>query len=121
MIHVADDLAAVGNSAVRRVEYAKLFAPVLASCGYGFDAGGAPVECIARVLPGKKGYLVYLGNWNAEKAARAVVALPALAGKPQAEVYDSASKTLCDAAMDGWAFSVDVPAAGVKLLRIEAK
>ena len=69
VIHVPDNLAAVGNSAIMRAGYLKRFEPVLKPLGYAFDPCGLPVECIVRVLPANKGYLVYLGNWDGKRAA----------------------------------------------------
>ena len=121
VIHVMDNLAAVGNSAVKRAEYATLFEPTLKPLGYAFDAGGLPVECIVRSLPGQKGYLVYLGNWDGAKTARAVVSLPPLKGKTTIEVYSSASKTLADATASSLKeLAVDLAPAEVKLLRVRA-
>ena len=121
VIHVKDNLAAVGNSAVKRAEYARLFEPVLKPLGYAFEPNGIPVECIVRSLPRQKGYLVYLGNWSGAKAARPVLSLPALSGKPKLEVYSSASKTLSDATAPGLnRLAVDMAPAEVKLIRIQA-
>lgn len=122
VIHIPDNLAAVGNSAVKRAEYAKRLAPVLDPLGYAFEAGGLPVECIVRNLPDRKGYLVYLGNWDGKRAARPVIVLPSLTGKPKIEVYSSASQSLSDAsATDGKGMAVDLAPAEVKLIRIQVE
>ena len=122
VIHVTDNLAAVGNSAVKRAQYVKLFEPILKPLGYAMDAGGLPVECIVRRLPEQKGYLVYLGNWDDKKAARPVISLPPLAGQARIEVYSSADKTLADATASGLtALAVDLAPAEVKLLRIQSE
>jgi len=122
VIHVADNLAAVGNSAVKRAEYAELLEPILKPLGYALDAAGLPVECIVRSLPQQKGYLVYLGNWDGKQAARPVISLPPLAGKPKIEVYSSADRTLTDATGSGLtALAVDLAPAEVKLLRIQSE
>jgi hypothetical protein len=122
VIHIPDNLAAVGNSAVKRAEYAKRLAPVLDPLGYSFEAVGLPVECIVRNLPDRKGYLVYLGNWDGKRAARPVIVLPSLTGKPKIEVYSSASHSLSDAsATDGKGMAVDLAPAEVKLIRIQVE
>jgi hypothetical protein len=122
VIHVKDNLAAVGNSALKRAEYARLLQPVLKPLGYEFHAGGLPVECIVRVLPQQKGYLVYLGNWDGKTAARPVISLPPLKGKVKIEVYNSADKTLTETtAAELTALAVDVAPAHVKLLRIHVE
>lgn len=130
VIHVNDNLAAVGNSAVKRAEYAKLLEPVLKPLGYAFDAGGLPVECIVRSLPKQQGFLVYLGNWSTRKGAPAkpFIALPLEDAKYKAEAYSSATKTLNDldlagkpGAFNGKAvksFCVDVAPGEVTLIRI---
>jgi hypothetical protein len=118
VIHLPDNLAAVGNSAVKRAEYARLLAPALQPLGFGFDAGGQPVEYIVRALPESKGYLVYLGNWSTQ-AARPILSLPALAGPPRIEVYDSATDTLTDAAAPTLTgLAIDLAPAEAKLIRI---
>jgi len=122
VIYVKDNLAAVGNSAVKRAEYARLFAPALKPLGYAFESNGQPVECIVRSLPQQKGYLVYLGNWDATTAARPVISLPALKGKTTIEVYSSSSKTLVNASAAGLEkMAVDLAPAEVKLLHIQAQ
>jgi hypothetical protein len=109
----------VGNSAIKRAGYLKRFEPVLKPLGYAFDPCGLPVECIVRVLPANRGYLVYLGNWDGKQAARPVVSLPALKGTPGIEVYSSARKTLSDAvAPTLTTLAVELAPAEVKLLRI---
>ena len=130
VVYVADNLAAVGNSAVKRAEYTQLLAPILEPCGYAFDAKGQPVECIVRCLPKQEGFIVYLGNWNTTKDEldKLVISLPFEDAKYKAEVYSSATKTLNDldlagkpGAFDGKAlktFSLDLASSEVKLLHI---
>ena len=130
VIHIKDNLAAVGNSAVKRTEYLKMLEGILAPTGYRFDSNGIPVECIVSCLPKQEGFLVYLGNWSTKKGeiAKPLIALPFEDAKYKAEVYSSATKTLNDldlagkpGAFDGKAlknFSVDLAPSEVKLLRI---
>ncbi len=118
VIHVEDNLAAVGNSAVKRAEYARLIKPVVEPLGYGCEAGGQQVECIVRALPERRGHLVYLGNWS-DTPARPVVSLPPLPGNATLEVYSSATRTLTDATVAApTRFAVELAPAEVKLLRI---
>ena len=117
-----DNLAAVGNSAVKRAEYAKLFEPILKSSGYAFNANGLPVECIVRSLPQQKGYLIYLGNWSGDKAAKPVLSLPTPRGKFKIEIYSASTKALSDATAPNLERLVVPLAPGeVKLIRIILK
>lgn len=128
--YLKDNLAAVGNTAVKRAEYNKLLAGILAPTGYTFDNGGAPVECIVSCLPKQQGFLVYLGNWSTKKgeAAKPVIALPLADAQYRAEIYSSATKTLNALDIGGKpgtfsgkavrSFSVAVAPGEVALLRI---
>ncbi len=122
---VKDNLAAVGNSAVKRAEYLKLLDGIIGPSGYGFSANGAPVECIVRCLPKQDGFLVYLGNWSTKngETARPCVTLPLEDVKYDVESYCSATKKLSELglSLDGKAlksFSVDVPQGQVELIKI---
>ncbi|MGA2621345.1 MAG: hypothetical protein ABSF26_27285 [Thermoguttaceae bacterium] len=66
--------------------------------------------------------MVYLGNWDGNRAAHPVISLPPLKGKMKIEVYSSASKTLADATAPGLtALAVELAPAQVKLLRIQSE
>jgi hypothetical protein len=130
VIYVKDNLAAVGNSVVKRAGYVKILDPVLKSTGYSFNAGGIPVECIVSCLPKQEGFLVYLGNWSTKKGelAKPLMSLPFEDAQYNAECYSSATKTLNDlhlagkpGAFDGKllkSFSVALAPSEVKLIRI---
>ena len=113
--YVKDNLAAVGNGAVKRAEYLKM----LGDCGgYGCEASGLPVECLVRSLP--QGYIMYLSNWDDKMMARPVVSLPGLGGGAKVEAYSSKTKTLSDATLPGdGPFAVELAPGEVKLLRIQ--
>ena len=128
--YIKDNLAAVGNAAVKRAEYVKMMDKILLPCGYYFNSNGAPIEYIVSCLPKKQGYLIYLGNWSTKKGelAKPVISLPFENAKYKAEVYSSSTKTLNDLTMagksgafDGKAlksFSVDLAPGEVKLIHI---
>jgi hypothetical protein len=130
VIYIKDNLAAVGNAAVKRTEYVKMIEGLLEPAGYRFDANGLPVECIVRCLPKQGGFLVYLGNWSAkpDESASPLIALPLESAKYRAEVYSSATKTLNELDLAGKpgvfegeavkSFSVELAPGEVKLLRI---
>jgi len=130
VVYVKDNLAAVGNSDIKRAEYVKMMDGILAPSGYSFNANGAPVECIVSCLPKQEGFLVYLGNWSTKKdeLVKPVISLPFEDAKYKAEAYSAVTKTLNDldlagnpGAFDGKSlksFSVDLAPGEVKLLRI---
>jgi len=130
VIHVKDNLAAVGNADIKRAEYVKILEGILEPTGYRFNANGTPVECIVSCLQQQEGFLIYLGNWSTKNGelAKPLIALPFEDSKYKAEAYSSATKTLNNldlagkpGAFDGKvlkSFSVDIAPGEVKLLRI---